>query len=391
MALELRTPSSADLIATAENLAVERFMSRAGRYEDEVSFPWDDYADLKEAGLIGLKVPREYGGRGADSGTYVSVLKALAIGNPSTALTFNMHSTVVGILAELATHEQKQRYFRDVVENGALMASITSEPSSSLRGTFALSTVARRVPGGFLVSGSKHFCSLSDAATYYFTWARLEGEELPEGLINLMIRSDSPGVRLERTWNSVAMRSTSSHSLHFEDVFVPEEDQVGEAGAVIERGLSDAYMLGYCAVYFGIAEGALRYTVDYARRTTFKPDNIPIAEFPSTQHHVAEMGMKVDAARLLLERAAAATEEDPRERARWLNLSKAASAEAAIAVTDLAIRTCGGRSLLKHHPLERYLRDARAGVIMPPHVDQCMEVVARYHLGLPLNHGFIKK
>lgn len=215
--MELRALCGADLIAPAERLAVERFMSRAGRYEDEVSFPWEDYADLKEAGLIGLKVPKEYGGHGADPATYAGVLRALAVGNPSTALTFNMHSSVIGVLAELATHEQKTRYIREVVKNGALMASITSEPSSRLRGTFALSTVARRVPGGFVVNGSKHFCSLSESATYYFTWARLEGKELPEGLVNLMIRSDSPGIRLEKTWNSVAMRSTSSHSLHFQD------------------------------------------------------------------------------------------------------------------------------------------------------------------------------
>lgn len=387
----MNTKTTAHWVKVAEELAA-KFPARAGRYEDDISFPWEDYADLRQAGLLALNVPAEYGGPGVDPHTYAGVVKALAQGNGSTALTFNMHSTVVGILAKLASHEQQQRYFSELLEKGTLMASITSEPGSSLRGTFSLSTTARRVPGGYVLSGTKHFCSLSEAATWYFVWAKLEDTPLPEGLVNLMVRSDSPGIRLDRTWNSVAMRSTSSHSLHFEDVFVPDAELVGEPGSVIARGLTDRYILGYCAVYLGLAEGAFNYTLEYAQRTKFQPDNKPIAEFPGIQGHVAEMALKVDAARLMLERAAAAAEgTDEREKARWLNQSKIMSTETAIAVTDLAIRTCGGRALLRHHPLERYLRDARAGIIMPPHNDKCLEVTAKVHLGLPVDGGFVQK
>src|SRR6266536_647893 len=148
------------LVEKVRTLARERFAPRAGRYDAESIFPAENYADLRAAGLLGLSVPAEYGGRGADSLTYALCLLEMAKGCSATALTFNMHATVLTFIAALGTEEQKRRYFAEVVRDGKLMASITSEPESSFRDKFVLQTVFRPVAGGYQVSGVKQFCSL---------------------------------------------------------------------------------------------------------------------------------------------------------------------------------------------------------------------------------------
>jgi len=150
-------------------LSRERFAPRAARYDADSTFPYENYADLHQAGLHALTVPREYGGVGADAVTYVHALREIARGCSATALTFNMHSTVTTFVAALATEEQKRRYFGEVVGRGARIASITSEPEQSFRDKFVLNTVFRPTgDGGYRVAGVKQFCSLGDAADYFF-------------------------------------------------------------------------------------------------------------------------------------------------------------------------------------------------------------------------------
>src|SRR5215212_8646041 len=129
-------PEQRALVESMRTLAAERFRPRAARHDEESSFPHENYRDLHEAGLLGLVIPTEHGGRGADALTYVLCLLEMAKGDSSTALTFNMHSTILTYLAGMATEEQKRRYFGEVIERGKLIASITSEPESSFRDAY---------------------------------------------------------------------------------------------------------------------------------------------------------------------------------------------------------------------------------------------------------------
>ena len=118
------TDEQRSVVERVTTLSRERFAARAARYDADATFPYENYADLHAAGLLALTVPREYGGVGADPVTYVHALRAIAQGCSATALTFNMHSTVTTFLAALGTDEQKRRYFGDIVERGARIASI---------------------------------------------------------------------------------------------------------------------------------------------------------------------------------------------------------------------------------------------------------------------------
>ena len=152
------TDAQRALVERAAALARERFAPRAATYDAESSFPYENYADLREAGLLALTVPKDHGGLGADPIAYVHTLREIAKGCSSTALTFNMHATVATFIAALGTETQQRRYFADIVGRGALIASITSEPEQSFRDKFVLQTVFRRVEGGgYHVAGLKQF------------------------------------------------------------------------------------------------------------------------------------------------------------------------------------------------------------------------------------------
>jgi alkylation response protein AidB-like acyl-CoA dehydrogenase len=191
------SPANQEIVQQVSDLARERFSARASHYDTESAFPVENYRDLHQAGLLALTVPQEYGGLGVDSVTFSLCVLEMAKGCPATALTFNMHANVIGTFLEgLATREQKQRYFAEVVEKGSLFASITSEPDSSFRDRFVLRTSFVPVDGGYHIQGTKHFCSLGDAADYYFVSGLMEGStSAQDGLVSAMIPAVSRASR----------------------------------------------------------------------------------------------------------------------------------------------------------------------------------------------------
>ena len=370
------------LVEKVRTLARERFAQRAARYDAESIFPAENYADLRAAGLLGLSVPKAHGGRGADSLTYALCLLEMAKGCSATALTFNMHATVLTFIAALGTDEQKRRYFGDVVRDGKLMASITSEPESSFRDKFVLQTVFRPVAGGYQVSGVKQFCSLGESADYYFVSGIREGSSTAkEGLLSALIRRTDPGVKIEGTWNAMGMRGTVSHTIRYETV-VDESQVIGPPAGLFAIDLS-GFALGYSATYLGIGEAALDYILEFVKTKTIRPSTEPLSHHPVTQRTIAELATAVRAARLLLYEAARVRDSGDRAGAMLaVNQSKYLSAETGAMVTERAIRLAGGRGILKDMPLERWHRDAMAGPVMPPSSDRCLETVGKVLCGL---------
>lgn len=372
------------MVETAERLARERFAPRAERHDREASFPIENYRDLHQAGLVAITVPKEYGGRGADPLTYALALKAIAAGDASTALAFNMHCTVMRFIDAMGRPEQKARYFGMVVREGTLCATMGSEPGIGMRGAIAYDTRARRVEGGWVVRGRKHFASLAGHAGLYFVWAAVEGvEDLRQGLLNGLIPAGAAGMTIVPTWDAHGMRATASHSVELEDVFLPDEAVLGEPGEIVRRGLPDRFSLGYAATYLGVAEAAYEFIVEYARTRQARPEPYPISNYPSVQWHVGEMSVALEAARCLLYRAAEAVARgDDRARTLALNQAKYCCTEAAAKVMDQALRVAGGSGILRRLPLERMMRDARSGVVMPPANDRCLETIGKLELGL---------
>lgn len=375
------------LVEEIAQLARERFAGRAARYDAYSAFPFENYRDLRDAGLLGLTVPAAYGGPGIDPVTYSLCLLEMAKGCPATALTFNMHANVIINIDQLADGRQKERYFREVLDEGKLFATVMSEPDSSFRDRFVLRTAFKpTVDGGYRVSGVKHFCSLGDAADRYFVSGLLEGTtSAREGIMAALVPRSEAGITLERRWNATGMRGTTSHSIRY-DTQVGAQDILGEPGQLLTIELS-GFALGYAATYLGVAEAAYDFIREYARTRTIAPATEPMSHNPLVQRSLGEMSAQLRAARLMLGEAATIrmSEQTGGDRAAVslaTNQAKYLAAEAGVQVTEQAMRLAGGSGFLKDLPLERWHRDALAGPVMPPSNDRCLEIIGRTVCGL---------
>ncbi|MDQ6674118.1 MAG: acyl-CoA/acyl-ACP dehydrogenase [Chloroflexota bacterium] len=374
--------TGSELVERVAELARTRLAARAARYDADAVFPIDNYRDLHAEGLLGLTVPEAYGGLGVDPLTYVLCLLEIAKGCSATALTFNMHATVMSIVDSIANDDQKRRIFGEVVESGKVVASLGSEPGSSFRDLYVVQTRFQPVDGGYQVKGVKHFCSIGDAADLYAVIGLIESTTSARaGLLCAVIHRDTPGITVERTWNAVGMRATRSDTIRL-DALVKHADVLGGPGAYLTADLA-GFGLGYAAVYLGIAEAAFEYILDYARTRAIKPATEPMSNHPLVQRSIAEMATSVRAGRLLLAEAAQAKMSgDKAATALTINQAKYFCAEVGVSVTQQAMRLAGGRGILKDMPLERWHRDSLAGPVMPPADDRCLETIGKMLCGL---------
>ncbi len=380
-----------ELIALARRLARECFTPRAERHDREASFPFDDYADLRSEGLLGLCVPERYGGLGADFETYCLVAEQIAQGNASTALTFNMHCLVMLMMGPIADamvmapaarerHENLRAIkYREVIETGAFYGQPHSEPvehgetdTTLTVGGRRFGTTAQKVESGYLVNGRKFFVSLANSAPYYATPAiRLGDEPWIERTLYLQIPKDGPGVSFPGEWDAMGMRATVSRDMVLENVFVADDAEVLPPG--LFGAMYNAFphlFVTFSAIFLGIAQAA------YDGAVTYLTGRMPGAPVPHTEiaakgQAIAEMLFAVEAARALYYRAISEAAVDPSgevvQRARAAHVTVQRTV---VAVTQEAIRVCGGRAFLKRFPLERYARDARAAALMRPWTEE---------------------
>ena len=368
-----------DLLQRVADLARSRFAPRATGYDTAAAFPAENYQDLRDAGLLGLRVPEASGGCGADPLTYAFCILEIAKACASTALSFNMHSTVLALIAEAGTQVQRQRYFDAVVHEGKLIASVTSEPDSSFRDRFVLQTRFIPVDDGYQVRGLKHFVSIGDRADYYFVSGMLDGiDSAKDGMLTAMIPATNPGISVAGDWDVMGMRGTNSLAMRF-DTHIEASDVIGTSlpGEILKADWS-GFTLGYAATYLGIGEAAFDYLLEYARTTTSKPSNQPLSQHPLTQRTIGELGKELHMGRLMLAEAAGMKQRGEHETLPLLlNELKIQATEVGLKIPLQAIRIAGGRGITKQLPLERLLRDSVAGLVMPPANDRCLEVIGQ--------------
>ena len=382
------SPRQQELIDRARRLARERFAPRAARHDREASFPFDDYADLRAEGLLGLCVPERHGGLGASYETYCLVAEQLAQGNASTSLTFNMHCLTMMMMGELADampmspsararHETlRAAKFREVVEQGVFYGQPHSEPVEQGQTDIALNvggrrfgTTARKVDGGYVVTGKKFFVSLAGAAPYYATPAIRVGEEpWIERTLYLKVPKDAAGVSFPGEWDPMGMRGTVSRDMVLDGVFVPDDGEILPPGlfGAMYNAMPQLSPLTFSATFLGLTQAAYDYALAYLTGRVPGAPGLQ-TEVPAKGHAVAEMTFALEAARALYYRAISEARIDGSpevvQRARAANVTVQRTA---VTVTQEAIRVCGGRAILKRYPLERFARDARAAAVMRP-------------------------
>ncbi|MCS7055281.1 MAG: acyl-CoA/acyl-ACP dehydrogenase [Thermoflexales bacterium] len=370
-----------EVMACVEQLA-EAFAARADQHDREGSFAFENVADMRAVGLPRLPVPIALGGDGFNLFECVCVLQRLARADASTALGLAMHFHVVGSLAEQCLWPQAAyvRLCEEIVRDGALVNSAASEPEmgSPSRGGLP-ATTATRTAGGYLLNGRKSWVTYAPALRYFLVTATLD-----DGIGVFAVANGSPGLTLVDNWGaSLSLRASGSFDVVLEDVFVPECWHVEQRipGQARRGGLPAGWpTCAFAAVYLGVGEGALHALARYAQQRTPTALGKPIAELPHIQRGIGQMDVTLRAARAVLYATARTWVEQPTQRPQMeadLAAAKYLCTNAAIAATDIALRTAGAGGLDRRLPLERHFRDARAGLMHPPQDDRALELIGK--------------
>jgi butyryl-CoA dehydrogenase len=378
------TETQASLVARLDRLTRERIGPRAAEYDAAAQNPVESWRDLWREGFLGAAIPAAYGGLGLDMATYIAAIRTIARGCASTAMTVHMHSTVLRFIEALGSEAQRRRYFDEVVSHGHLFGSWGSEPAVSLSRTFLMETVIRADGPGYVVDGVKYFCTMALGAARSIVWCALDaGTDMSKSLVLALVPADAPGIATDGRWNTLGMRATYSPPVTFTSVRVPRDAILGEPGAAIRVGVVEAFALGYAAVYLGIAEAAIGFAIDYAKKRVVKPENLAVAQDPAVQRHVGELSAHLDAALLVLADSAARWEgADVTARGVLANKAKFLATEVGLEVTSKVIQLVGGRGAYKDYPAERAFRDLRTSTLMPPTMDRMLEGIGKSALGL---------
>ncbi len=377
------TPKQRSLLALASELGHTKFAPRAAQWDETASFPFANYDDLRDAGLLKLCVPESHGGLGADYATYMMVAAEIGRHCGATALTWNMHicSTMwTGVLADgiamtdaqRAEHvKRRELHFGRIVNDGAIYAQPFSEGSAAAAGRAPFGTTAKKVEGGWLINGRKIFASLSGAANYYGVLCTEDkSDEHPDARDTLYISvpATAAGFSISGDWNPLGMRGTVSRNLHFKDVFVSDDEQLMPRGIYFKGAQTwPAMFFTLAPTYLGLANAAYDFTVQYLRGEVQGEPPVKRRMYPTKQIAVAQMRIQLEAMRSLFTRAILEAKPNPtKDEKMRLYAAHYSVMEGANDIARLAIRTCGGQSMMKHLPLERIYRDSRCGSLMLP-------------------------
>ena len=378
------TATQKAILERVDRLTRGHIAPRAAEYDTAGANPTDSWRVLARDGFLGSCIPTAHGGLGLDMPTYIGVIRTIARGCANTAMTLHMHSTVMRFIAALGTPEQQRRYFAEVVGPGRMFGSWGSEPAVSLSRTFLMETTVRADGDGFVIDGVKYFCTMALGASFYMVWCALDGEaDMGKALCLALVPADAAGLATDGKWDTLGMRGTYSPSVSFTGVRIPGDALLGRPGTPTQVGVVESFGLGYAAVYVGIAEAALDFTLDYAKKRVVKPENVAVAQDPTVQRHLGGLVVHLDAARLVLRDAAAGwPTAGVAERGNLANRAKLLGTEVGLEVTSKCIQVVGGRGAYKDFLAERAFRDIRTSTLMPPTPDRMLETIGKSALGL---------
>ncbi|WP_078381110.1 acyl-CoA dehydrogenase family protein [Sutcliffiella halmapala] len=371
--------SQYDLVTCAKKLAAS-FATRAAYYDQHALFPFENFTEIRNAGLLDLTIPKEQGGRGAGLYEFMLLQEAIAQGDAPTALSLGWH---LGIIMNVSTYQSWpeatfQRVCADIIENQKLINSAHSEAGtgSPARGGLPQTKARKLETGEWVLNGRKTFTSLAPILDYFIVSATIEEtDEVAEFLLT----RDISGLSIIETWNSMSMRGTRSDDLVLDNVNVPSE-----ALLYIKQGTREpkpqGWLLHIPACYLGIAIAARNEAVTFAE--SYQPNSLthPISEVPRVRERIGKMDVELTAARHFIYSVAKKWDDHPKLRNELLEelaAVKYVAINVALSVVDEAMRIVGAQSLSANHPLQRHYRDVRAGLHNPPADDLTLELMAK--------------
>ena len=343
--------------------ALAEIAPRVPQWEKDERFPREVLARLGELGVMGVMIPEEYGGAGADAISYVLAIEELARVSASTAVIVSVNNSVACYpIWKFGTEKQKKDILAPLASGRALGAYALTEPQS---GSDAANqkTTAVRDGAGYVLNGSKAWITNAGEADWYVVMAMTDAAAGTHGITAFLVSGADAGLRAGAPEDKMGLRSSKTASIYFDDVRVPAERRLGEEGGGFKIAMAtlDHSRIGIAAQGIGIAQAAYEQSVEYAQ--TRESFGRKLAEHEAIAFQIADMRVQIDAARALTYRAALWSEKPGTRFSKESSMAKVYATEAANAIAARAVQIFGGYGYSKEYPVERYYRDARVTTI----------------------------
>ena len=330
----------------------------AGEIDRNHRFPSELLPKLAEMNLMGMPYPEKEGGAGADYTSYVIAIEELARVCVTTCVIVSAHSSLATWpIFKFGTRAQKDQYLHDMTSGRRLGAFALTEPAAGTDAGAGTAT-ATPVADGYALNGSKMFITNAPYADVYIVFAKTDPDRGTRGISAFIVEKDTPGFSVGEAEHKMGIRGSSTPPIYFSDCRIPKQALLGEEGEGFKVAMQtlDGGRIGIAAQALGIAQGALDASVAYAKeRVQFGK---PIATLQAIQWMIADMATEIDAARLLVYRAASCV-DNGRPYSTEGAMAKLYASEMATRVAGKAIQIHGGYGYTESYPVERSYRDAK--------------------------------
>ena len=363
---------------TVRKLAKNEIAPRAAQIDQSHEFPWENIKKMGELGLMGLPIPEEYGGSGQDFVSYILTIEEISQACASTGVILSVH-TSVGTFPILffGNEEQKQKYIPKLAA-GEMIGAFALTESNAGSDAANLSTTAKLEGEHYIVNGSKIFITNGGVADTYITFVVTDKSKGAKGISCLIVDKDTPGFSIGKKEEKMGLNGSQTTELVFDNARVPKENLLGQEGEGFKVAMSglDGGRIGIAAQGLGIAQAALDAAIDYSKmRIQFGK---PISFFQGIQFLLADMATQVEAARMLVYRAAF-LKSNGQPHSKEAAMAKMFSTDTAMRVTTDAVQVFGGYGYTREYPVERYMRDAKITQIYEG-TNQIQRIVIAKHL-----------
>jgi alkylation response protein AidB-like acyl-CoA dehydrogenase len=340
------------------DFAQRRIAPGASQRDEAARFPVELIADMAGLGLLGINVSPEYGGAGLDTVSAAIIIEEIARVDGATALIVASHNSLcAGHILSFGDERQKQKYLPPLASGNSLGAWALTEPGAGSDAA-ALKTTSTLDGNHWILNGEKQFITQGSTAGIYVIMATSDPSRRQGGISAFIVERGWPGLSIGKIENKLGVRASDTAALHLDGLRVPKENLLGELNGGYKHVLQvlRGGRIGIGAMAVGLACGALDAALKYAKQR--QQFGKPIAQFEAVQWMLADIAMEVDAARLLVLRAASLKDAgQPFSQA--ASEAKLYAAEAAMRATSKAIQIHGGYGYIKDFPVERYFRDAK--------------------------------
>jgi butyryl-CoA dehydrogenase len=325
-------------------------------------FPAENLKKMGELGLMGMMVPAEFGGEGADTISYVLALSEIAYSCASTAVVMSVHNSIVcQSILRYGTENQKLRYLKQLCTADTIGAFALTEPQAG-SDPVSQTTTAVRDGDTYILNGTKRFTTSGSNAGLVIVTAKTDESARHRGISAFLVKKETPGFSVGRIEDKMGLRASDTCDLNFDNCRVPVEDRLGKEGEGFKIAMTalDGGRIGIAAQSVGVAQAALDAAVKYTKKR--EQFGQKISKFQGLRWMVADMATELEAARQLMLSAAALKDSGEKYTAQ-ASMAKLFASEMVNRVTAKALQLHGGYGFVTDYPVERFYRDARVFTI----------------------------